>query len=62
MPKAPEDAGEDLKVWHRVGEKTIYWHYHFSVYGIFEERKTKQLQAIRRLLMTSQEPHAAAIG
>jgi hypothetical protein len=53
MPKTPADAGEDLKVWHRIGEKTIYWHYHFSVYGIFEERKTKQLQAIRRLVNTS---------
>lgn len=50
MPKAPEGSGEDLKVWHKKGDKTIYWHYHFSVYGIFEEKKNKQLDAIRRLL------------
>lgn len=50
MPKAPQATGEDLKVWHRNGEKTVYWHYHFSVYGIFEEGKTRQLSAIRRLL------------
>jgi len=50
MPKLPTDNGEDLKVWHTQGGRTIYWHYHFSVYGLFEERKTKQLNAIRRLI------------
>jgi hypothetical protein len=53
IPKAPNDVGDDLRIWHRAGGKTVYWHYHFSVYGIFEEGKTKQLQAIRRLIDAS---------
>ena len=53
MPKVPVDMGEDLKVWHKIGEKTIYWHYHFSVYGLFEQKRTKQLNAIRQLINTS---------
>ncbi len=39
MPKLPNDNGEDLTVWHKRGGTTIYWHYHFSVYGLFEKKK-----------------------
>jgi hypothetical protein len=38
--------GGPLKVWRKTGSKTIYWHYHFSVYGKFEQKKAGQLKAI----------------
>lgn len=49
MPRVPED-GQGLKIWKRIGAKTIYAHYHFSVYGKFEQEKRRQLQAIGALL------------
>jgi hypothetical protein len=50
MPKVPSDTGGPLKIWRKTGPKTIYWHYHFSVYGKFEQKKTDQLKAIGQLL------------
>ena len=50
MPKAPSDTGGPFKIWRKTGPKTIYWHYHFSVYGKFEQKKTDQLKAIGQLL------------
>lgn len=50
MPKVPSDTGGALKIWRKTGSKTIYWHYHFSVYGKFEQKKTAQLKAIGQLL------------
>ena len=50
MPKLPSDTGGALKIWRKTGSKTIYWHYHFSVYGKFEQKKTDQLKAIGQLL------------
>ena len=50
MPKVPSDTDGALKIWRRTGSKTIYWHYHFSVYGKFEQKKTDQLKAIGQLL------------
>ena len=48
MPKKPlEDLGA-LKVWHRIGPKTIYWHFHFSYWGA--PQKAEQLTAIGRLI------------
>ncbi len=49
MPKVPEE-GQGLKIWKRIGGKTIYAHYHFSVYGKFEKEKRRQLQAIGALI------------
>ena len=53
IPDKPMDVGEELKVWRRTAEKTVYLHYHFSVYGAFEEEKRRQLQAIGRLIDVS---------
>jgi hypothetical protein len=50
MPKTPQDEGGPLKVWARFGNKTLYWHYHLSVYGIFEQPKRAQLRAIGELV------------
>jgi hypothetical protein len=50
IPKLPSDTGGALKIWRKTGSKTIYWHYHFSVYGKFEQKKADQLQAIGQLL------------
>jgi len=50
MPEVPNDTDGPLKIWRNTGSKTIYWHYHLSVYGKFEQKKTDQLKAIGRLL------------
>jgi hypothetical protein len=50
MPKVPQDEGRPLKVWARIGAKTVYWHYHLSVYGILEQPKRAQLRAISELV------------
>jgi cytochrome b561 len=44
------DIREALKVWHRTEARSVYLHYHFSVYGKFEEGKRRQLRAIGRLI------------
>jgi len=50
LPKTPIDSGPPLKIWARMNGKTVYWHYHFSVYGAFEQQKQKQLAAISQLI------------
>jgi hypothetical protein len=52
MPKAPQASGNALKVWFKDDNKIVYWHYHFSVYGKFQEQKVKQLREISELLDT----------
>ena len=53
MPKAPVAQDSPLKVWATLGPKVVYWHYHFSVYGKYEQMKTEQLRAIGRLIGTT---------
>jgi hypothetical protein len=50
MPATPMDNGGPLRVWHKIGDKTVFWHYHLSVYGKFEKKLTDQLSAIRGLI------------
>jgi hypothetical protein len=50
LPQQPRSLGQPLKVWYYTPNKTIYWHYHFSVYGKFNEEKLKQLKAIGGLI------------
>ena len=50
MPDSPRDEGTPLKIWFKGGGKTVYWHYHFSVYGAFQARKMEQLQQIAELI------------
>lgn len=50
MPPEPQNLGQPLKVWHKTQNKTIYWHYHFSVYGKFLAEKRNQLKAIGNLV------------
>ncbi|MBA4372011.1 MAG: hypothetical protein C0402_04030 [Thermodesulfovibrio sp.] len=49
MPQDPMAEEGPLKVWFRTGRQTVYWHYHFSVYGSFEREKQRQLGAIAAL-------------
>lgn len=53
MPTVPCDQDGPLKVWAELGSKTVFWHYHFSVYGRFERAKAEQLRAIGRLIGTT---------
>lgn len=50
LPKQPLGAGNALKLWFESNTKQIHWHYHFSVYGKFEQQKKEQLNAIGQLL------------
>ena len=50
MPKAPTDEGAPLRIWHRSDAKTVWWHYHLSVYGKFERVKREQIAAMRALI------------
>lgn len=50
MPQKPQSIGQPLKIWLKAQNKMIYWHYHFSVYGKFQEEKLKQLKAIGDLI------------
>jgi hypothetical protein len=45
MPAKPSSKEGPLGIWFRTEKKTVYWHYHFSVYGKFEEEKQRQLAA-----------------
>jgi hypothetical protein len=49
MPALPTDEGGPLKVWRTMDTKTVYWHYHCSVYGRYEATKREQLSAIGAL-------------
>lgn len=54
MPKRETRLENGLGLWARLpdeihGTKTVYWHYHFSVYGKFEEARLRQARAIGRL-------------
>ncbi len=50
LPSKPKTIDSHLKQWCTVGSTRVLWHYHFSVYGKFEEVKTQQLDEIGRLL------------
>ena len=50
MPIRPGDNGQHLKLWADLGNKKVFWHYHFSVYGKFEAEKINQLNEIQNLL------------
>ena len=50
LPRSPSVDGTPLKVWYKTGNKRVYWHYHFSVYGKFNEEKMNQLTAIGSLI------------
>lgn len=50
LPKSPLSTGGAMKIWLQSGDKTVFWHYHLSVYGKFQELKTKQLLEISDLL------------
>ncbi len=49
IPAKPVDEDGPLKIWLRTGSKTVYWHYHFSVYGAYEQQKKEQITAIAAL-------------
>ncbi len=50
LPSKPKAINSSLKQWSTVGSAQILWHYHFSVYGKFEEVKAQQLDEIGSLL------------
>lgn len=50
LPSAPKATNSSLKKWCSVGSAQLMWHYHFSVYGKFEEAKVQQLADMGRLL------------
>ncbi|MDP1992872.1 MAG: hypothetical protein Q8K00_17810 [Syntrophales bacterium] len=50
LPMMPTSNGQHLKIWKEMNSKTIYWHYHFSVYGKFYQEKLKQLNEIKALI------------
>jgi hypothetical protein len=56
LPKAPRPDATQLKVWHRTDTKTVFCHYHFSVYGKFNEEKLNQLRSIGNLIDQLQIP------
>lgn len=58
LPDTPTDIGRALKIWRKLGPTTVYWHYHFSVYGKFESKKAEQLMEIRELLSADTSPAA----
>lgn len=50
LPKTPKSTGARLKLWHKTAVKAVYWHYHFSVYGKFQQEKMNQLAEMSQLL------------
>ena len=50
LPGKPKDTGDALKLWYGKNNKKVLWHYHFSVYGKFQELKTKQRKEIGALI------------
>jgi hypothetical protein len=50
MPSAPRSDGGALKIWSRDDARTVYWHYHLSVWGKSLQEKRDQLAAIRALV------------
>lgn len=50
LPSRPIERIGPLGVLWRKGEKTVYSHLHFSVYGKFQEQKDCEAMAIRGLL------------
>jgi len=42
----PRATGNGLGIWYESKDRTVNWHYHFSVYGKFEAKKKARLQAI----------------
>jgi hypothetical protein len=57
MARIPANEGGPLKIWYRDETTTVYWHYHFSVYGKFEQEKRNQLAAIRALVEREERPN-----
>lgn len=51
LPKIALEGPDTLGVWYQTGVKTVYSHLHFSVYGKFADRKTREAIAIRELLV-----------
>jgi hypothetical protein len=49
MPQKPTAEEGPLKIWLRTERKTVYCHYHLSVYGRYEREKQRQLAAITAL-------------
>ncbi|MCX5855133.1 MAG: hypothetical protein NTZ24_11320 [Deltaproteobacteria bacterium] len=50
LPNTPTSNVRHLKVWKQMNTKTIYWHYHLSVYGKFYQEKLNQLDEIKALI------------
>ncbi len=50
MPRNPLGTRDGLDVWYKSESKVVYSHYHFSVFGKFEQRKQAQLRAMRLLV------------
>lgn len=59
MPRLPRRVGGALKLWHQHAGKTVYWHYHLSVYGKAEREKRIQLGAIRALVEREERGNAS---
>lgn len=52
LPNKPNHTNNALGIWARKGATVVYSHLHFSVYGKFEEEKSRQLKAIGALIET----------
>lgn len=50
LPSQPKAINSSLKLWQTIGATQLLWHYHFSVYGKFEEVKSEQLLEIGKLI------------
>lgn len=50
MLPTPMPLPSSLRLWGTVGKTQVLWHYHFSVYGKFEQAKRNQLSDIRDLI------------
>lgn len=48
----PGRTDDPIEILYQRGEKTVYKHLHFSVYGKFQEQKIKEAAFIRSLLLS----------
>jgi len=53
LPQTPIKRSGALDVLFKNGDKTVYSHLHFSVYGKFEQKKSEQAIAMRSLIEQS---------
>ena len=51
LPTTPTARTSPLGVFFQSGQKTVYSHLHFSVYGKFQQQKTDEAAAIHELLL-----------